>query len=565
GEPGEPGVAAEAPDAAAEDTVAAQAEQAAQGAGGAVEIAPGEWARYPAGPAMLAALADGRWPRAVWWAPPGPAWPEMIATAVAAVMRSGRGAVVVVPDHRDVDRVETALVEAVGREVTVALRADLGPAARYRAFLAARRGRARVVVGTRAAVFAPVAPLGLLVVWDDGDDLHAEPLAPYPHTRDVAVLRAGQERAGLLVGGFCPTVEAEALLRAGWARPLVAARARLRELTPRVEATGSDHEIARDPAARAARLPSLVVRTARQALAAGAPVLVQVPRRGYQPSLACTGCRRPARCGHCQGPLGRPAGAGPAACGWCGRPVAAWQCPACGDTRLRASVTGDRRTAEELGRAFPGVLLRTSGRDGVLATVPAEPALVVSTPGAEPVADGGGYGAVVLLDGWALLGRPDLRAAETALRRWAAAAALARPGAAGGQVIVAADAGLPAVQALIRWDPVTFTGREADERAALGFPPASRIAAVDGTAAAVAELLDVVRLPERADVLGPVPLPAPRTVRAADEPQLCRLLIRVPRERGADLAAALHAARGVLGARRSTSGLRIHLDPLVIG
>ncbi|SNQ50924.1 putative primosomal protein N' [Frankia canadensis] len=527
---------------------------------------PGEWARYPAGASMLAALADGRSPRAVWWAPPGPAWPEMIATAVAAAVRSGRGALVVVPDHRDVDRVEVMLVEAVGRAAVVALRAGLGPAARYRAFLTVLRGQARVAVGTRAAVFAPVADLGLVVVWDEGDELHAEPLAPYPHTRDVAVLRARLEGAALLVGGFCPTAEADGLVRAGWAHPLVLPRAEVRALAPRVEATGSDEEYARDPAARAARLPSLAVRTARTSLADGAPVLIQVPRRGYQPSLACADCRRPARCPHCQGPLGRPASVGPPSCRWCGRPAAAWHCPACEATRLRASVTGDRRTAEELGRAFPDVLVRTSGRDGVLATVPAEPALVISTPGAEPVA-AGGYGAVLLLDGWALLGRPDLRAAETALRRWAAAAALARPGGQGGRVVVAADAGLPPVQALIRWDPATFTAREADERAELGFPPATRIAAVDGTPAAVTELLDAARLPAGAEVLGPVPLPPPSRSTGAPggEGELERLLVRVPRDQGGALAAALHAARGVLGTRHSTSGLRVQLDPQVLG
>ncbi|WP_095212306.1 MULTISPECIES: primosomal protein N' [Frankia] len=580
--------------------------------GAAHDGRPAEWARYPAGPSMLAALAAGRSPRAVWWAPPGPAWPAMIATAVGATVRSGRGAVVVVPDHRDVDRVEAALVEVIGRETTVALRADLGPSRRYRAFLAASRGQARVVVGTRSAVFAPVADLGLLVVWDDGDELHAEPLAPYPHTRDVAMLRARQDGCALLIGGFCPTTEAEALVRSGWAHPLVLPLPEVRALAPRVEATGSDHEYARDPAARAARLPSLAVRTARQALAAGAPVLVQVPRRGYQPSLACADCRRPARCRHCQGPLGRSSGAGVLSCQWCGRPVpaapgalgaapapeprapepravaaaggaagvAVWRCPSCSSPRLRASVTGDRRTAEELGRAFPDVPVRTSGRDGVLAAVPAEPALVISTPGAEPVAVGG-YGAVLLLDGWALLGRPDLRAAETTLRRWAAAAALARPAPRGGRVIVSADAGLPVVQALVRWDPATFAAREADERAELGFPPATRMATVEGSAAAVAELLAVTRLPEGADLLGPVPLPPAPRARAAATPgggpasvggpgageggEIERLLIRVPRERGAALAAALHEARGVLGARRSTAGLRVQLDPLVIG
>ena len=106
--------------------------------------------------------------------------------------------------------------------------------------------------------------------------------------------------------------------------------------------------------------------------------------------------------------------------------VGAYACPACGGRRLRASITGARRTAEELGRAFPGAAVRTSGRDEILDTVTSDPAVVVATPGAEPVAEGG-YGAVLLLDSWALLTRSDLRAAEETMRRWLNAAALAKP------------------------------------------------------------------------------------------------------------------------------------------
>jgi primosomal protein N' (replication factor Y) len=91
--------------------------------------------------------------------------------------------------------------------------------------------------------------------------------------------------------------------------------------------------------------------------------------------------------------------------------AADWTCARCGSGQLRALVTGAARTAEELGRAFPGVPVRTSGGQHVLASVPAEPALVIATPGAEPVAPDG-YAAALLLDGWALLGRPSLRAAR---------------------------------------------------------------------------------------------------------------------------------------------------------
>ena len=269
------------------------------------------------------------------------------------------------------------------------LSAALGPARRYRAFLAVRRGDVPVVIGTRAAMFAPVARLGLVAIWDDGDDLHAEPRAPYPHAREVLLTRARLGEAAALVGGWTRTAEGQLLVETGWAREVVADRATLRARTPAIAPTGDDPQLARDPGAATARLPSLAWTTARDTLRADAPVLVQVPRRGYLPSVSCADCRTPARCPHCAGPLALPAADAPPACRWCGRVAAAYACPQCGGRRLRAAVTGARRTAEELGRAFPGVPVRTSGRDEVLTDVPAGAGLVVATPGAEPVAEGG--------------------------------------------------------------------------------------------------------------------------------------------------------------------------------
>ena len=470
---------------------------------------PGSWARYPAGPAFLAGLAEGRPVRAAWSALPGPEWPAEIAVAAVTTAAAGRGVVIVVPDARDLSRVDAALTEvAQGQPVHVCLTADLGPAERYRRWLAVRRGLVQVVAGTRAAMFAPVAELGLVVLWDDGDDLHAEPRAPYPNAREVLALRAHRTGAAALIGGFARTAELTQLVAGGWARPLAGRPETLRQAAPKVRAAPDEAELARDAAAMTARLPSLALRTARMALAGGVhsdvppgPVLVQVPRRGYLAAIACGRCRAQARCATCGGPLEIGGSHETPGCRWCGALAADWTCARCGAGRLRALVTGAARTAEELGRAFPGVPVRTSGGQHVLAAVPAEPALVIATPGAEPVAEEG-YAAALLLDGWALLGRPSLRAAEEALRRWLNAAALVRPA---GSVVVLAEATLPAVQALIRWDPVTFSERELAERAELGFPPAVRMASVTGTPAAVADFVGAASLPEQAEVLGPVP------------------------------------------------------------
>ncbi|MGI8870514.1 MAG: primosome assembly protein PriA, partial [Mycobacteriales bacterium] len=478
-----------------------------------------------------------------------------------AALAGARGTILVVPDGRDLGRLDVALTQALGPGRHVALSADLGATARYRRWLSVRRGAVRVVAGTRTAAFAPVTDLGLAAIWDDGDDLHAEPRAPYPHVRDVLALRSHQTGCALLIAGTARTAEGARLVESGWTRAVALPRAEVRTVAPRVVAAGDDEALARDSGARGARLPSVAWQAARTALAAHSPVLVQVPRRGYAPCLSCDRCRAPARCARCSGPLAATSGPAVPACRWCGQVAGGWECGHCGGTRMRAAVVGARRTAEELGRAFPGAVVRTSGRGEVLASVAPEPALVVATPGAEPVVPGG-YGAAVLLDAWALLTRADLRAGEETVRRWCNAATLVRAG--GDVVIVGADSGLAAVQALVRWDPAGFAARELGERAELGFPPAVRMAAVTGPRDAVADVIERASLPGSAGILGPVPVEVPRdSAGAAGEQE--RTLVRVPIGDGPALAAALRAAAGVRSARKLPGSVRIQIDPAEIG
>jgi primosomal protein N' (replication factor Y) (superfamily II helicase) len=528
---------------------------------------PGPWARYPAGRSFLAALAAGRAPRAAWTALPGPHWPDEIARAAATARAAGRGALIVVPDARDLGLVDAALAGLLGPGQHVCLAAGLGPAERYRRWLTVARGQVRVAAGTRSAMFAPVADLGLVVIWDDGDDLHAEPRAPYPHAREVLALRAHRSGAAALLGGFARTTEVTQLVAGGWAAALTAGRDTVRRWAPRVTVAGEDAELARDEAARSARMPGLALRTAREGLASG-PVLFQVPRRGYVVAVACERCGARPRCPLCGGPLSLPAAGAAPVCGWCGQ-AAGSRCPDCGQAGLRALVVGAGRTAEELTRAFPAAAVRTSGGAEVIAEVDGAPVVIVATPGAEPRA-AGGYAAAVLLDGWALLGRASLRASEEALRRWLNAAALVRPGREGGSVVIVADAALPPVQALVRWDPVTHAERELAERGELRFPPAVRLASLTGAEAAVREVVAAADLPAGAQVLGPVPAadgavagPGPGAA-GPDGPQAgrsARMLVRVDRRDGTALAAALRAAQAVRSARKDSDVVRLQLDP----
>ncbi|MGH3412558.1 MAG: primosomal protein N' [Marmoricola sp.] len=513
----------------------------------------GVWSSYLEAPGWLASLASGSSPRRVWAAAPAEDWAGPLAEAVVAAAESDRGALVCVPDHRDLARLEAALTARVGREAIAALTAEAGPAARYAAFLDVLRGARRIVIGTRAAAFAPVPDLGLVAIWDDGDDLYDEPRAPYPHTREVLLTRAEQTGCAALLGAHARSVEAQYLLRTGWAEEISVPRAALRDRV-RVSVTGdSDRDLERDPRARQVRLPAEVFTVLREALVRG-PVLVQTPRAGYATRLSCDGCWTPAECTRCHGPLRVAAAGRDPECAWCGTEHPQWTCTGCGGTGLRAPVLGERRTAEELGRALPSTPVRTSSGGDVLTEVPAHPALVVATPGAEPVA-AQGYAAVVVLDTWLMLARSDLRAEEEALRRWCNAAALVAPG---GRVLLVGDSSRPVLQAMVRWDPAGFAEREIAERQSAHLPPASRAATVTGGPADVAAAEATLLLPASAEVLGPVAVATDR-----DEGEV-RLVVRVPRARGADLSAALRDLQARRSARKLPH-LRVEVDPAELG
>jgi primosomal protein N' (replication factor Y) len=514
------------------------------------------WEPYPAGRSFLSRVAGGWSPAASLLALPGQPrerdWPQLLAESAAVAAAAGRGALLVVPDARDVARVEMALASLLERSRFVRLTADQGSQARYTAFLKVLRGHAQVVVGTRSAAFAPVRDLGLVAWWDDGDDLHEEPRAPYPHVREILAIRARLEGAALLSAGFARTAAIAAWCASGEVKELDSDPLVLRRAAARVRVAGEGADLARDAAAQRAHLPSVAWQTAKDALARGA-VLVQVPRRGYLPSLACQECRTPARCRECSGPLALPGRGQPPACRWCGRVETRFTCPECGSGTLRSSVVGARRTAEELGRAFPSVPVHTSGSGTVLDTVPEGPRLVIATPGAEPVPPEP-YAAVLLLDAWALLDRPALAAGEEALRRWLGAAALCRGAAEDGTVVLCGAPGhvtVPPVEALVRWDPDWAARRELAEREALALPPTRRVATLEGSRYVLQSAIADLRLPPEVSVLGPVP--------KGDD--TFRVVLTAPLDLGPKLAAELTQLRSRTSARKDREHPRSQVDP----
>jgi primosomal protein N' (replication factor Y) len=279
-----------------------------------------------------------------------------------------------------------------------------------------------------------------------------------------------------------------------------------------------------DRLAAQARIPSSAWRATRDALESG-PVLVQVARPGYAPRLACADCDQTARCLRCEGPLTQKSARSVPACAWCGALATDWRCSNCDGQRFRSVGNGASRTADELGRAFPGVRVIVADGEHPIQHVEGKPALVIATRGAEPIA-AGGYRAVLLLDGERMLARESLRVGEDCLRWWSNAVALAAPRA----PTMLVGVGGAIASALVTWNQPGYARAELADRRRLRFPPAVRVATLTGTVESVGRAVAAAGV-ESADVLGPVDL----------EPPTVRTILRFDYARGPEVAADLRA------------------------
>jgi primosomal protein N' (replication factor Y) len=244
------------------------------------------------------------------------------------------------------------------------------------------------------------------------------------------------------------------------------------------------------------------------------------------------------------------------ACSWCGALAVDWHCENCDGTRLRlVGAGGADRTAEDLGRAFPGVRVIVADGDRPILSVGPEPALVIATRGAEPRA-AGGYRAILLLDGEKMAARESLRVGEDCLRWWSNAVALAARGAP--TFLVGVGGAL--ASALSTWRQADYARAELVDRRRLRFPPAVRVASVSGSLEAVTRAVAATSVAP-ADVLGPVET-APGAVRS---------IVRFDYAAGTEVASELRAelirsatsrrrALAAKGARPAPVNLRVRFD-----
>lgn len=505
----------------------------------ALTPAPGSSAAGAAGPADDTA--------AVWV----PGWAATIAQAAARAVATEQSAVVAVPDFRDVTDLERALLAVLPAERVVRFDAKQTNGARAKALLQAR-SHAVVAIGNRTAMYAPATDLGLIAVWDDGDASFVEPRAPYVHTRDVALVRAAQSGAALLFVSHARSTDVQRLVELQWLDDVTPYRVATPKVIPTVQQSGAEGFAAQ------ARIPSTAWRAAREASQHG-PVLVQVASPGFGTGLVCAECGERAHCRICGGPLGQPHRGATPQCRFCGALAVGFRCPTCGNGTVKPVGQGAQRTADELGRAFPGTRIVVADGSRPLDEVPARPSVVVATRGAEPDVPGG-YACVLLLDGERMLAREGLRVQEDVLRFWTGAAAKGAPGA---EVYLVGIGGkLATAMALWRLDGPAHD--ELVDRRALHFPPAVRVATLTGTDEAVTAAVEALGDATVGDVLGPVPVPDDPT------PGTVRAIVRFPYAHGAEVAATLKAevirrssTRRVLpggNRRRAAPTLRVRLD-----
>ena len=439
------------------------------------------------------------------------------------------GVIVVVPDWRDLALLSRALEDV--SHVTVDSSGT--PSERYGRYLDILSGDARVVIGTRAAVYAPVIDLELLVIVDESDPLLEEPHTPYVHARDAAVVRNSLEGGRLVFASITPSVESARFVELGFVEPSTESPSRATVMLA--------NDVTDDGFASRARIPTSGWRVLRDALERG-PVLVQVSRPGFTPQVVCADCRTPHRCGTCRSLLSGTRD-GTVLCRVCGRAPIGVKCSHCSGRETAWSGVGSVRTADELGRAFPGVPVVVADGEHRALEVPRRPSLVIATRGAEPIV-AGGYEAVLIVDGDKELQRPGLRTSENCLRWWGHAASLAANDAP--VVLANVEGAFASLFATNQWETIVET--ELRERRALGFPPSTRAIAVRGS---IHDLQAVRELEE---------VTAHRVMGPAKDGDSFRIVILADYRS----APAVISAIRVHTVSRNATGIRVHCDDLTI-
>ena len=474
---------------------------------------------------------------------PTTAWSVMMAQMSRNAIASETSAILIVPDFRDIARVVADLESDGLGDFVCRLDAEVEPAVRWVNYLRCVRGDSVIVVGSRSAAYAPVARLGAFVMWDDGDPVLDEPMAPYAHPRDVGLLRHQQEGGILAFLSLSPSAHVTRLTDIDWLSHV--------DLSGRPGPTVIPLDD--ESPGRPGSIPAVAWQWAAKAVTQ-APVLIQVPRPGFSQLSVCASCRERSACAGCGGPLRRSSRGAVPDCRWCGRLATDITCSSCGSHEITDVSPGSTWTADMIGKSFPNVPIVVSDGERIVTRIEQTPQIVVSTPGAEPFCPGG-YSTVIIVDADRQLYSDKMRVVENALRLWAHAIACCGPS---GRVFVqGAGVRLGAVLGSRSWSDYMRT--EVEQRSQLHLPPSSRMAHVTGNAQVVARALDAIPTEGVYSILGPMP---------EGEGQV-RATVLFSYARGSDVTQSLRASVVSAAAARKRPGsmpsLRVRLDDAHVG
>lgn len=372
---------------------------------------------------------------------------------------------VIVPTARDLNRLAAAFVQA-GIDFT-SLDSNFPRADRYRNFLSVSLGGAGVVIGMRSAIFAPIPGLSEIYLHQENSEHYYERRTPHWNTREVAWIRSKLSNLNLHLTGYVPSLD-------------VAIDIDNKEIS--YQATREKISVIAQASSNGELIPSKIYQQVRKAIASG-PVLFLVPAKGYATAISCAKCRNIAMC-ECGGKLSKGSAKSEPTCVLCSKKYQNWKCGWCGDARVFLTSRGIERVAEEIGRSFPNQVVIQSTASDPRDSVGSEPALIISTPGVEPIAESG-YAAVVMLQVDRFLSSSSSNGVERAYSNFFAASALISDT---GVIALVHDDGAPIISALTTWNPATISKREIDQRISLQLPP------ISGAVLVLADSAELVRL-----------------------------------------------------------------------
>jgi len=490
---------------------------------------------------------------------------EVFLAAAATALAQDRDVLILVPEialtHQAVDRVRLRF----GDHVAV-LHSGLGARQRWQEWRRIRARAARVIVGARSAVFAPVARLGLVVVDEEHDTAYKQDDGIRYNARDVAIVRARLAGVPAVLASATPSAESWAAAQDGRHRLLVLSERPTGQQLPHVELVDLREQAPRPGGPELLSEP--VRRAIAETLASRRQALLFLNRRGFAAWLQCPACGVAAECPHCSVTLTWHRALGFLVCHQCqyrARPVAL--CPQCGGAPLQAFGVGTEQIEASVRACFPGAAVRRLDRD-----VAARPAaqrrilgewgsgdtdVLVGTQMVSKGHDVPGVALVAVLLADLSLNVPDFRAGERTFQLLVQVAGRAGRGTVPGRVLIQTlRPGHPALSHAVRHDFAGFMAGELARRRALAYPPFARLialriegpqlAAVEATAEQLATELRALALARglgASSVLGPAPPPVARLknrhrrqilLRAADVRGL-RALARAARAREQDI------------------------------